>query len=191
PISSGADVTIKQHKSGGITLQTAAGSDSLQYVETGNLTYGRVDGTIRLVAHAGMATSHVRPDIATQGNHLKITYATITDSLPVHLKDRVDVNLIIIMRSILTFLVYALVSLIQWLIRMSKKSQLNTFPTTGVLAGIGLFVTVNIIILYSRFIQSPFQELAPLNIHIWINYLLPITFIFCSYFSIKQWKQKT
>src|SRR5690625_2514538 len=191
PIISDADVTIKQNKSGGITLQTAADPEPLQYVETDNLTYERVDDTIPLIDQAGMDTSQVHFKMDKQGNVIKMTYGTISDFLPVHLKDRVDVNLIIIMGSILTFLVYALVSLIQWLIRMRKKSPLNTFPTTGVLAGIGLFVTVNIIILYSRFIQNPFQELAPLNIHMWINYLLPIAFIFCSYFSIKQWKQKT
>src|SRR5690625_4031352 len=191
PIFSHADVTIKQNKSGGITLQTAADPEPLQYVETDNLTYERVDDIIPLIDQAGMDTSQVHFKMDKQGNVIKMTYGTISDFLPIHLKDRVDVNLIIIMGSILTFLTYALVSLIQWFIRMRKKNRLNIFPTTGVLATLGLFVTVNIIILYSRFIQNPFQELAPLNIHMWINYLLPIAFIFCSYFSIKQWKQKT
>src|SRR5699024_8316526 len=142
--------------------------EPLQYVETDNLTYERVDDTIPLIDQAGMDTSQVHFKMDKQGNVLKMTYVNISDFLLVHLKDRVDVNLIFILGTILTFLTYALDSLIHWLIRMRKKNRLNIFPTTCVLSAIGFFVTVIIIILYSRFIQNPFQELAPLNMHIWI-----------------------
>src|SRR5699024_11989376 len=77
PIISDADVTIKQNKSGGITLQTAADPEPLQYVETGNLTYERVDDTIPLIDHAGMDTSQDHFKIDKQGNVIKMTYGTI------------------------------------------------------------------------------------------------------------------
>lgn len=191
PIISNSDVTIKQNESGGILLQTALDPEPMHYVETDNLLYERVDDTIPLIDKAGMDTSKVLFTLDKDGDVSKMTYGVISDLLPVNWKDRVDLNLMIIIGSILTFVVYSIAACIQWLIRKRKKSSLNMFPATGLLSSVGFLIIVNIILLYSRFIQDPFQELGSLNIHIWINYLLPISLVVCGYFIFKQWKYKT
>lgn len=192
PIIGNSDVTVKQHQSGGITLQTATDPEPIHYIETENLVYARAEDTITLMDQAGMDTSRVSFKLDEQGKIIKMTYGVVSDFLPVHIKDRADVNIIVILVSLLTFFIYVIVNFIQWIRRKRKKLESpHTFPTTTLLAGAGLLVGINTIVLFSRFIQDPFQELATLQVHLWINYLLPIGFIMCGYFMIKQWKATT
>ncbi|MEJ8777776.1 serine hydrolase [Pseudogracilibacillus sp. ICA-222130] len=192
PIIGNSDVTVKQHPSGGITLQTAADPEPILYTETDHLEYVRVDNTIPLMDKAGMDTSKVYFQLDGQGNVKKMTYGIVSDFLPVSLKNRVEVHMIIIIVSVMAFIIYTMVALIQWIIRKRKKtSRANMFPATGLLAFIGLIVTVNIIILFGRFMADPFQKMATLRIHLWLNMLLPISVLVCGYFMFKQWKKKT
>lgn len=192
PIIGNSDVTVKQHPSGGITLQTAADPEPILYTETDHLEYVRVDNTIPLMDKAGMDTSKVYFQLDEQGNVKKMTYGIVSDFLSVPLKDRVEVHMIIIIVSVMAFIIYTMVALIQWIIRKRKKtSRANMFPATGLLAFIGLIVTVNIIILFGRFMADPFQKMATLRIHLWFNMLLPISVLVCGYFMFKQWKEKT
>src|SRR5699024_3060057 len=90
------------------------------------------------------------------------------------------------------FIIYTMVALIHWIIRKRKKtSSVDMFPATGLLAFIGLSVTINIIILFGRFMLDPFQKIATLHIHLWLNMLLPISALVCGYFMLKQRKEKT
>ena len=192
PIIGNSDVTVKQHASGGITLQTAADLEPILYTETDDFVYVRVDDTVPLMDKAGMDTSKVYFQLDESGHVKKMTYGIVSDFLPVPAKDRVVVHMLIIMVSVLAFILYTLVVLIQWIIHKRKKtSRVNMFPTTGILSIIGLAVTINIIILFGRFMMDPFQKLATLRVHLWLNMLLPISILVCGYFMCKQWKDKT
>ena len=192
PIVGNSDVTVKQHSSGGITLQTAADAEPILYAETDDLMYVRIDDTVPLMDKAGMDTSKVYFQLNEQGNVEKMTYGIVSDFLPVPIKDRVELHMMIIIVSVLAFIIYTMIALIQWIIRKRKKtSGVNMFPATGLLAFIGMAVTINIIILFGRFMMDPFQQIAPLHIHLWFNMLLPISILVCGYFMLKQRKKKT
>jgi|SRR5690625_1079735 len=192
PIIGNSDVTVKQNSSGGITLQTVADPEPILYAETDHLAYVRVDDTIPLMDKAGMDTSKVYFQLDEQGNVKKMTYGIVSDFLPVPAKDRLEVHMIIIIVSVMAFIIYTMVALIQWIIRKRKKtSSVNMFPATGLLAFIGLAVTINIIILFGRFMMDPFQKIATLHIYLWLNMLLPISVLVCGYFMFKQRKEKT
>src|SRR5699024_4557398 len=190
PIIGPSDVTVHQNEDGGIMLQSAQDPEPMHYVETDDLTYERVDDTIPLIDKAGMDTSHVQFQLDGQGHVTKMTYGTISDFLPVPFKDRIDVNIVIIIVSVLTFISYTIGAFVQWIIRKRHGNRLNMFPTTGLLASIGCIITINIIVLFVRFMMNPFRDMASLNIHLWVNMLLPITLIVCGYFTFKQWKKK-
>lgn len=192
PIISNADVNVKQHESGGITLQTATDQEPIHYVETENLVYERVDDTIPLMDKAGMDTSRVEFKLDEQDNVIKMTFGVVSDFLPVHVKDRFGVNLLVIIISVLTFLTYTINAFVQWIRRKRKKLKpLHVFRATTLLTNAGLLVVMNIIILFIRFIQDPFQKLATFQIQLWLNYLLPLSFIVAGYFTVKQWKATT
>ena len=192
PIIGNSDVTVKKHSSGGITLQTAADPEPILYAETDQFVYVRVDDTVPLMDKAGMDTSKVYFQLDEQDNVKKMTYGIVSDFLPVPTKDRVELHMMIIIVGVLSFMIYTVVALIQWIIRKRKKAnRVNMFPATGLLATIGLAVTINIIILSGRFIMDPFQKIATLHIHLWLNILLPISILVCGYFMFQQRKRKT
>lgn len=191
PILGDSDVTVKAHEDGGITLQTPMESEPIRYTETGDLLYERVDDTVTMMDKAGMNKSRVHFEMDDEGNVKSMTHGTFTDFLPVSVKDRVDVNLVIMIISVLAFLIYSIVSLIGW-IRKRRRGEVTSagFPATGLLAGIGLLSIVNIAILFTRFLVDKFHELDPLKVHVWVNWLLPVTLIISGYFILK-WCKKT
>lgn len=192
PIISPGDVTVKEHSAGGITLQTATDSKPIHYVEIKDLVYERIEDIVTLTDQAGMHTNRVDFQVDEQGKVIKMTYGVVSDFLPVSVKDRIGVNIAVIIVSALTFFIFTLTSFIQWIKRKRKKiGRVKGFSVPTLLAGVGLLVIINIIVLFSRFIQDPFQELAPLQVHLWLNYLFPICFLVSSYFILKQWKKIT
>src|SRR5699024_2329937 len=122
PIVSNADVTIKQDQSGGIEVQTATDPEAIHYTETEPFVYERVDDTTSLLDKAGMDTSQIQFKLDEQGHVTKMTYGIVSDFLPVNTKDRVDVNTVIMIVSILTFIVSSILAFIQWFIRKRKHN---------------------------------------------------------------------
>lgn len=187
---SGADTTIKQNKQGGIIVKTAAAPEPIHYTETDDLLYERVDDIEMELDKGGFDTSRIAFELDEEGNVVKMTHGIITDFLPVDWKDRTAVNLIFIIMSVLTFGLYAIVLAVRWLICKRKKvEKQGTFLASGLLSSIGLFISVNLVVLLGRFMLDPFQKLASLNVHVWLNWLLPIAIIVSGYFMLKDWKQ--
>lgn len=192
PIISNEDVTIKKHADGGITLKTVMDSEPLHYTETDDLLYERVDDTVTLMEKSGMDTSRVHFEVDENGEVISMTYGVISDFLPISFIERADVHLVMIGTSIFTIVTFAVVSFIQWVLRKRRNivSQ-GFFPATGLLSGIGMLIIANIIMLFIRFMSDPFQKVGPLQIHLWLNWLLPVAILLSGYFMGKQWKEKT
>lgn len=187
PVVSNVDVTIKQDDQGGITLHSAIAPEPVHYTETENLLYERADDTRTLLDQSGMDNSRIAFELDEKDNVVKMTYGVMSDYLPVAVKDRADVNMIVIFASILTFLVYTIILVIRWAVRKQKKrDKMNLFPAVGLLSGTGLLTFINVIVLYGRYIADPFQPLAGLQWQAWINWLLPVAIIVSAYFLFKQ-----
>lgn len=190
-VASNDDVTIKPDPSGGITLSSSANPKPIHYTETEDpLVYKRVDDTKSLMDKAGMDTSRIAFQLDEKQHARKMSHGIISDYLPVPLKDRFDVNLVIVLISITTFIVYAIALTIHWFIRRRKKlGERNGYQGTSLLTGAGLLVTLNLTALISRIAVNPYQELDTLNIHLWVNWLFPIAIIVSAYFIVKQFKK--
>lgn len=190
-VASNDDVIIKPDHSGGITLSSSVNPKPIHYTETDDpFVYKRVDDSESLMDKSGMDTSRIAFELDDKDHVIKMSHGIISDYLPVPVKDRFDVNLVIVLISIITFIVYAIVLAIRWFIRKRKKlGERNGYPGTSLLAGAGLLVTGNLIALIFRIAVNPYQKLGTLNIQLWVNWIFPIAIIASAYFIVKQFKK--
>ncbi|MEH7392932.1 serine hydrolase domain-containing protein [Bacillus sp. JJ1474] len=189
PIVGNIDVTIQKNPQGGINFISTMAPEPIHYIETSPLLYERAEDTLTLLDKSGIDTSRIAFDLDDKGNVIKMSHGVISDYLPVKLKERVDINLAIILISVITFILYTIVFAVRWGVRkLKKKEKGNLHWSTPLLSGAGLLVIVNSIILFSRFTSDPFQPLSQMRIHVWINWLFPIMTVVCAYFIFKHFK---
>lgn len=193
PVLMNQDVTVKQQADGGIELHSALfGQEPVTYTKTGDFSYERVDDTTPRLDKMGEDTSHIHFETAENGQVTALSYGGVSDLLPVSIKDRADVNQGVLAVSLLTFLAAGITSLICRFIRKRKKrEQVKLFSITGLVSSTGIITIANIGVILIRFINDPFQEIASYQIHLWLNWVMPIVLIVGIYVIIKQWKTKS
>lgn len=193
PILMNQDVTVKKQADGGIELHSALfGQEPVHYTETGDFLYERVDDTIPLLDKMGEDTSQVHFETDENGKVTVMSYGGVSDLLPVSIKERADMNQSILVVSLLTFLAAGITSFIHWLIRKRRRTEhVKLFPVTGIVSSIGIITIANIGAILIRFINNPFQKIASYQIHLWLNWLMPIALVVGMYFVIKQWRTKS
>lgn len=189
PILSNSDVTIHQNPQGGIDFISTMAPEPIHYIETSPLLYERADDTLTLLDKSGLDASRIAFELDDKGNVIRMSHGVVSDYLPVKLKERVGVNLVIILISVMTFILYSIVFVVRWGIRkFKKKEKVGLHWAAPLLSGVGLLVAVNSTILLSRYTSNPFQPLSPMRIHVWINWLLPIMTVVCACFIFKHFK---
>lgn len=192
-IASNQDIEVKNKANGKIEVQSSLlGQDPVQYTKTADLSYERIDSTLPLLDKLGEDTSQIH--FKTDGNDEVITmsFGGTSDLLPVVLQDRVNINQGIIIISLLTFLITVIITFSRWLIRKRKSSvKIKIISIMDIISWIGLITLINIGIMVFRFMRNPFQEIESYNLHLWLNWLMPLILILTIYFIIKQWKTKT
>ncbi|QTD42948.1 serine hydrolase [Sporosarcina sp. Te-1] len=189
-----SDFKIKKHEKGGINVQTPF-KEEFHYVETAPFFYERVGDDLSLMDKLGLDMSRMAFVMDDKQNVSKMSFGVISDNIPVKIMDRVSTNMVLLSICLVTFILYTLFFVIRLIRRLFKSKNGKASPSstsyrfTAILAGIGILVFVNLVILFSRFIPDPVQSLAPLKIHIGINWLFPIATLVCGYFILKNLKQ--
>lgn len=194
PVISNDDYIITENEKGGINLKTSYEKEPIHYVETSPLVYERVDDHLTLMDKSGLDMSRMAFEV-NGGKVVKMSFGVISDFLPVKALERASTNMILFLACFIVFVLYSFFFLFNFIRRLikSRKEQVNIlskgYKSTVVLAIIGMVTCLNIILLFVRFITDPFQSLLSLQIHLFINWLLPVMTIICLYFVIRSLKQ--
>ncbi|MBB4825435.1 CubicO group peptidase (beta-lactamase class C family) [Sporosarcina luteola] len=192
-----SDLKIKKNEGGGIDVSVPGEEQPIHYVETAPFFYERVSDGMSLLDKQGVDVSRMAFEVDSEQNIIKMSFGTATDYLPVKLMDRASTNMLLIVIFLVVCLLYTLFFLFNWIKRVfkSRKGKVAALSTsyrfTAILAGVGLVVFVNNILLFLRTMSDPSQSLAPLRIHLGINWLLPLAIIVCGYFLLKHFKKAT
>src|SRR5699024_10711958 len=122
-IISPADITVRKDDQGGILVKSAMDAKPVHYTETEPQLYERTDDTDSLMDKGGMDTSRIAFEFDDDGKTVKMSYGIVSDYLPVAVKDRRDINLLILIVSILTFTACAVTLAIRWFMRKRRKQD--------------------------------------------------------------------
>ena len=195
PIISNGDFRITDNTKGGIDVHTPFGKKPIHYVETKPFFYERVNKDLTIMDKSGMDMSRIAFEVDKDQKIIKMSFGVITDLIPVKMMERVSFNLFLIAISVIVFLLYIVLFVINFIRRKLKarKGRVKTMTKgdrfTFLLASTGMLVVFNIIILFIRYFSNPFQSVQPLQVHIYINWLLPLMTIFCTYIFVRNFKQ--
>lgn len=197
PILSNADIKISEHEIGGIHVKIPYEKEPIQYIETAPFLYERLVDNKTILDKSGMDLSRLAFQVDNEQNVLRVTAGVVSDFIPVKLIDRTSTNMILIAVSVIAFIVYTLFFALNFIRRLIKARKghvpklSKSYQATAFLASTATIVTLNSMILFVRFTSDLFQSLSPLRIHLFVNWLLPIATIICTYFIIKNLKQAT
>ncbi|MBB4825433.1 CubicO group peptidase (beta-lactamase class C family) [Sporosarcina luteola] len=197
PVISNRDVTIKRNKHGGIHVSIPDEEQPIHYVETAPFFYERVSDGLTSMDQSGVDVSRLAFEVDQEQKITKMSFGVDADLLPVNMLDRSSTNIILVTLYLLTFLLYTLFFLMHWFRRIFKSrkgrvvSLSASYRYTAILAGTGMLIFVNNIILFLRATTDHTQSMSPLRLHIAINWLLPLAIVVCGYCVLKNSKQAT
>jgi hypothetical protein len=195
PIISNGDFRITDNTKGGIDVHTPFGKNPIHYVETKPFFYERVNKDLTIMDKSGMDMSQIAFEVDKDQKIIKMSFGVVTDLIPVKMMERASFNIFLIAISVIVFLLYIVFFVINFIRRkiIARKGRVKTtskgYRFTFILASIGMLVGFNIIILFIRYFSNPFQSVASLQVHIYINLLFPLMTIFCTYVIVRNFKQ--
>ncbi|MEK5145846.1 serine hydrolase domain-containing protein [Psychrobacillus sp. FSL K6-4615] len=197
PIISNGDIVVSENAKGGIDVKIPGEKETFQYTETNPFFYERVINHKTILDKSGMDTNQLAFEVDNEQKVTKMSFGIVSDFTSVKTIDRVSFNMILISICLLAFFLYTLFFLFNFIRRFIKarkepvRKLSKGYVTAAILASTGTIVTLNIIILFVRFTSDNFQILSPLRIHLFVNWLLPLATIICTYFILKNLKQAT
>lgn len=195
PIISNGDIVVSENTKGGIDVKIPGEKETFQYIETKPFFYERVVNYKTILDKSGMDTNHIAFEVDNEQKVTKMSFGIVSDFTSVKTLDRAPFNIILLSICLLAFFLYTLFFIINFIKRFikAKTKQVQTlskgYLSAAILASTGTIVTLNIIILFLRFMSDYFQILSPLRIHLFVNWLLPLATIICTYSILKNLKQ--
>jgi len=197
PIISNGDIVVSENAKGGIDVKIPGEKETSHYIETNPLFYERVVNHKTILDKSGMDTNRIAFEVDNEQKVTKMSFGIVSDFTSVKTIDRVSFNMILISICLMLFLlttVFFFFNFIRRFIKARKepvRKLSKGYLFAAILASTGTVVTLNIIILFVRFMSDNFQVLSPLRIHLFVNWLLPIATIIGAYFILKNLKQAT